>query len=112
MMAASKPPRRRRYERSCHGQPVALTALKIAILQQVADFEILSLPMLAQLMSLNPKSMRWHCRALYDSGYLNVVAVHRTCLADIGCTDTSLIYGSAPNLYTLSRAGSKALVEA
>jgi hypothetical protein len=104
--------RRRRYTRRPAERPVALTPSKLDLLQAVAEFGIASLPQLAALAGASGQSARRHLRVLFDAGLVNVVPVARVALADVTrAGDASLLYGSAPNLYTLTRAGGKVLEE-
>jgi hypothetical protein len=57
--------------------------------------------------------VRRHLRELFDAGLVEVIAVPRVALVEParGLNDSSLLYGSAPNLYTVTRAGLLALKE-
>jgi hypothetical protein len=104
--------RRRRYVRQADEGRVVLTPQKLDLLQYVADYRIVSLPQLARLASLTPKSARWHLRTLFDSGLVEVVPVTRVALADPGGVHAAdLLFGSAPNVYTLTRVGMRRLYE-
>ncbi len=114
MEASSNPPakRRRRYERRAVQHPFAWTPLKRQFLRYVAEFEVISLPQLTALSGLAPKQARRHARDLFDGGFVENVALPRAVLADSGETnDARLLYGSAPNVYVLSKAGARVAYE-
>lgn len=113
--------RRRRYERLPATRPLlSLTPTKWEMLRFLAECRFLSLPQLARLCcpagrrDLSEKSARRHLRALFDAGLVDVLPVARAALAPPGvANDSTLLYGSAPNVYVptaqvirlLSRAG-------
>jgi len=109
--------RRRRYARSPdYATPVALTPTRTEILRFLAELRFLSLPQIARLCcpagrpDLSQKSARRHMRALFDADLVDVLAVSRAALAPPGTpNDASLLYGSAPNVYTLAARGLEAL---
>ncbi len=113
MEASSNPSeRRRRYERHTSRSPFAWTPLKRQFLRYVAEFEVISLPQLTALSGLTPKQARRHARDLFDGGFVENVALPRAVLADSGeSNDARLLYGSAPNVYVLSRAGARVAYE-
>ncbi|GDX41350.1 hypothetical protein LBMAG21_16420 [Armatimonadota bacterium] len=113
MEASSNPPeRRRRYERQKALNPFAWTPLKRQFMRYVAEFEVISLPQLTALSGLAPKQARRHARDLFDGGFIENVALPRAVLADSGETnDARLLYGSAPNVYVLSKAGARVAYE-
>jgi hypothetical protein len=108
MMAAlrEEPLRRGRYTRQPLAGPTALTPQKLALLAAVSELGIASLPQLAALAGPSVQSARRHLRVLFDEGLVHLVPVGRAALADPTRTsDPSLLYGSAPNIYTLTRGG-------
>ncbi|MCX6378788.1 MAG: replication-relaxation family protein [Armatimonadetes bacterium] len=113
MEASSKPSeRRRRYERHKTLHPIAWTPLKRQFMRYVAEFEVISLPQLTALSGLAPKQARRHARDLFDGGFVENVAISRAVLADDGETnDARLLYGSAPNVYVLSKLGVRVAYE-
>ena len=114
------PPRRRRYASSpSQAACVSLTPVRIEILRYLAEVRFLSLPQIARLccpsgrQDLSQKSARRHMRALFDGGLVDVLAVSRAALAPPGTpNDASLLYGSAPNVYTLAPRGWEAVYRA
>jgi len=111
-MTASPEPlkRRRRYQREPPERPLSLTGHKRDLLRYIADYGILSSRQLAALADPSPKSVQRALRALYDAGLVDVVPVPRAALADPGsANEAAVVYGSAPNLYVLTRAGAKVL---
>lgn len=106
-------PRRRRYSRQLQERPPSLTPARLALLRYVAELRIASLPQLAALACPSQKSARRHLRCLFDAELVDVVPVHRSTLAEPGdLNDASLLFGSAPNIYTLTRRGAKLLQRA
>jgi hypothetical protein len=78
----------------------------------VAEFEVISLPQLTALSGLAPKQARRHARDLFDGGFVENVAISRAVLADGGeSNDARLLYGSAPNVYVLSKSGARVAYE-
>jgi hypothetical protein len=113
-MAASpeRSRRRRRYQRQPPERPLALTPRKLALLQVVAEYGLASLPQLAALSCPSRKSARRHLRDLFDLGLVDVIPVPRVALAEpVGGNHAELLYGSAPNIYSLTSLGLKALQE-
>lgn len=112
--------RRRRYSRSSSDAPlVSLTPTKVKMLLFLAEMRFLSLPQIARLCcpaerrDLSEKSARRQMRALFDAGLVDVLPVSRAALAPTEApNDASLLYGSAPNVYTLAAAGLDALYKA
>lgn len=112
--------RRRRYSRSPADAPfVSLTPTKVKMLLFLAEMRFLSLPQIARLCcpaerrDLSEKSARRQMRALFDAGLVDVLPVSRAALAPSEApNDASLLYGSAPNVYTLAAAGLDALYKA
>ena len=112
--------RRRRYARSPMGAAcVSLTPPRVEILRYLAELRFLSLPQIARLCcpggrrELSEKNARRHMRALFDGGLVDVLAVARAALAPPGApNDASLLYGSAPNVYTPTALGVEALSRA
>ncbi len=106
--------RKRRYERDGHaGKSLSLTPRKRALLRHLIACRLLSLPQLAALEGLDPKAARKHLRPLYDAGLVEVIVVTRAALDDPqeGESELSLVFGSAPNLYCLTRAGLRLLYD-
>jgi hypothetical protein len=110
-VSTERPSRRRRYTRQPQEGLFTLTPQKVVLLRYIADYGIVSLPQLALLTELSPKSSRRHLRELFDRGLVEVIAVARVALAEParGLNDPSLLYGSAPNLYQITSAGLRAL---
>ncbi len=106
-----KEPRRQRFAR--RPAPVTLTPQKVALLRQIADYGLATVVQLAKLVGPSEKSVRRHLRELYDSGLTDLIAIPRAALAAPGeVNDARLLYGSAPNIACLKRAGQKALIAA
>jgi hypothetical protein len=102
--------RRLRYSPQSESPRAAITAQKVRLLQFVADYGILSLPQIARLGCPSEKSARRHIRDLFDGGLVRVIAVPRAALGPSGrAEDLSLMFGSAPNLYTVTRSGQQFL---
>ena len=113
-------PRKRRYTRSPSGVALAsLTPVRVEILCYLAELRFLSLPQIARLccpserQDLSEKSTRRHMRTLFDSGLVGVLPVTRAAIASFDIpNDASLLYGSAPNIYILTKSGSETLQNA
>ncbi len=85
----------------------------------LAEMRFLSLPQIARVccpaerQDLSEKNARRQMRALFDAGMVDVLPVSRAALAPSEApNDASLLYGSAPNVYTLAAAGLDALHKA
>nr|WP_246385449.1 replication-relaxation family protein [Armatimonas rosea] len=106
-------PRRKRFERCQEqGQRVQVTPRRLAILRYLAEQRVLTAKQLALLLPAPEKAIRGHTRALYDAGLLDVIAVSRLALTGSeAINDSSLLFGSAPNLYVLTRDGRNLLFE-
>lgn len=110
--SSDRPVRRRRYERADIDRPCTLTPAKLDILRAVGTLGIVSLPQLARMVGLPEKATRRHARALFDSRFLAVTPVSRIALAEPHETnDASLLFGSAPNLYSITQQGIRALAQ-
>ena len=111
--APTGPGRRRRYARSLSPTASAsLTPTRVEILRYLAELRFLSLPQIARLCcpagrrDLSEKSARRQMRALFDGRLVDVLPVYRAALAPPGApNDASLLYGSAPNVYTPTARG-------
>lgn len=104
--------RRQRYVREKPERPPTLTPVRLALLRAVGDLEIASLPQLAALACPSQASARRHLRVLFDGGWVEVVPASRAAFALPGeRQDPGLLFGSAPNLYALTRAGEKLLAD-
>ena len=111
--------RRRRYVRASVPLPfVSLTPAKVRLLRFLAECRFLSLPQLARLVcpseraDLSEKSARRHMRGLFDAGLVDVLPVSRLALAAPDApNDSTLLYGSAPNLYVPTARGLDALYQ-
>ena len=97
-----------------------MTPKKWLALRLLADCRLLSLPQLALLLedgnarprSAREKSARRHLRPLVDAGLIAVLPVSRASLAGADePNDETLLYGSAPNVYTVTARGVRALAE-
>lgn len=100
------------------GGLIALTPAKVQLLRYLAELRFLSLPQLARLccpserQDLSERSARRHLRALFDAGLVDVLPVSRAALAPPDApNDASLLYGSAPNVYTPTARGLETLVK-
>jgi hypothetical protein len=103
--------RRRRFVRA-EGKGCALTPKKQALLLHLSQCRLLSLPQLAALEDLTEKAARKHLRAMFDSGFVQIIAVPRSVLVDTDTpNDPSLLYGSAPNIYQPTKEGLRLLWE-
>ena len=98
-------PRRRRYQK-VDSEGCLLTPKKQGLLLHLSECRLLSLPQLATLGNLTQRAARKHLRPMFDGGLVSVVAVPRSVLAEQDDpNDDSLLYGSAPNIYTPTREG-------
>ena len=101
----------KRFERAAPEHP--LTPVKLALLSHLAECSFLTVPQLAGLAGSTPKALRGHMRHLFDMGLVERVGVPRVALAEIDAHSRhTLLFGSAPIIYHLSRAGARTLVEA
>ena len=106
------PQRQSRYARQPDKKSMSLTLLKRIYLLHVANFGVVSLPQLALMTDHSLKSTARHMRDLFDMGFVDVVAIPRAALAESQeSNDAGLLFGSAPNIYTLTRMGAKVLVQ-
>jgi hypothetical protein len=104
--------RRRRYQRQPPVKLMVLTPRKLVLLQAVAEYGLASLPQLAALACPSRKSARRHLRDLFDLGLVDVIPVPRVALAEpVDGNRADLLYGSAPNIYSITPSGLKALQE-
>ena len=106
-------PRRKRYQRASTSDTTAtLTPLKVRILRYMAECRLLSLPQIASLAELSAKGARRQMRQLFDLGLVDIVPVPRAALAETDApNDSTLLYGSAPNIYVPSASGLRHLLE-
>ncbi len=103
--------RKLRYTRSPQAGPLILTAEQMAILRFLAECRFLSLPQVARMLGITEKSARRRLRVLFDASLVDVIPVSRVALASADTpNDTSLLFGSAPNIYSLTASGSKAVI--
>lgn len=103
--------RRRLFVRDCPEHP--LTPPKLRLLLYVAECSVLTPPQLAGLSGMSLKAVRNHLRDLYDLGMVERSGVPRAALAHLETPNTpDLLWGRAPTIYTLSKEGAKALVQA
>ena len=103
--------RRKRFERSAPEHP--LTPVKLALLRHLAECSFLTVPQLADLAGSTPKALRGHMRHLFDMGLVERVGVPRVALEDSDVHSRhTLLFGSAPMIYHLSKAGARTLVAA
>jgi len=92
---------------------ISVTPARLNMLRTVADCGLLTLWQLARLADVSPNCARRHMRVLFDAGLLDVVAVHRAALAPPGApNDHTLLGGSAPGIFRVTREGSKVLMDA
>lgn len=109
--AQDSPARRRRYTRTPPARPVALSADHLQLLRFLAECRFLSLPQLARLVGLPDKGTRRRLRVLFDAGLVDVIPVSRVALAPSDApNDMSLLFGSAPNIYSPTSTGMKVLL--
>ena len=100
--------RRSRYVRD--PKPVVLTPASLRLLETVATYRLVSLPQLVRLSDLSAKATQRAMRTLFDAGLVEIVAASRAALAEPGDpNDASLLFGSAPNIYSSSRTGIRLL---
>lgn len=113
MTEAFKGNRRPRYE-SASGQAAhPITPLKVKLLTYIAECQMLSTPQLLALSGYTKKSAYKHLRDLLDHGMISVIGVPRASLAPLEAgNDSSLLFGSAPNIYVASKAGLRLLYDA
>ncbi len=96
--------RRSRYVRDPRSAVLTPTALRL--LESVAAYRLVSLPQLVRLGDLSPKAAQRAMRTLFDAGLVEIVAAPRAALAEPDDpNDASLLFGSAPNIYVVTRAG-------
>jgi len=101
--------RRRRYTRAPSSGPLLLSTEHLLILRFLAGCRFLSLPQVARLIGIPEKGTRRRLRVLFDAGLVDVIPVSRVALAPTDApNDSSLLFGSAPNIYALTPSGSKA----
>ena len=111
-MEASPNPRRGRYTPQPSHRALVLTPTTRALLHWIAELKIVSLPQLARLMDVSEQGARRQLRPLFDGGFVKVVAIPRAALASpTSANDAHLLFGSAPNLYVLTRAGQRRLYQ-
>jgi DNA-binding Lrp family transcriptional regulator len=108
-----KTKRCKRYERCTErGERISLTLGKVLALQYIAERPILSIAQIARLIAVPEKTVRRYMRDLFDAGLVEVIAVSRLALAGMETVnDLTLIHGSAPNLYIITKTGKKLLLE-
>jgi len=112
--------RKCRYARVASANPCAtLTPVRVEILRFLAEMRFLSLPQIAKVccpsarQDLSEKSARRQMRTLFDAGLVDVLPISRAALAPPGIpNDASLLYGSAPNIYTPTVQGLETLYRA
>jgi len=110
-VSSENPKRRSRYQRQPQAGRPALTPIKQELLVSLARVPLASLPQLARLGGLTEKMARWHLRPLFDAGLIETIALPRSVLAEPEeARDPALLYGSAPNIYQLSRKGHELLL--
>jgi hypothetical protein len=87
-----------------------LTTRKLSLLRYVAEYRSPTLYHLATLAELSPKTTRREMRELFDHCLVDVVPVPRAAVGEpTRANGPELLYGSAPNVYTLTRVGLKVL---
>jgi len=102
--------RRSRYRRQEQGLPHGVTPQKLQLLRYLGTLGFASTGQLADLLSVSAVAARRHLRKLFDAGLVRVVPCARHALAGPSAGfDPSLLYGSAPNVYVLDRAGERLL---
>lgn len=110
-MEASNNLRRPRYTRSAQ-EPLALTPRKLGLLEHVAEFGFISVPQLARLTGDSLKAIRRQMRPLFDAGLVEIIPIPRAALAEAtDPNDFTLLGGSAPNIFRLTKAGGKVLTQ-
>jgi len=76
----------------------------------LAQFGVLSTPQLVRLIGRYEKGVQRSMRAVFDAGLVEVIPIPRAALAPPGTPeDHRLLFGSAPNVYRLSKTGVKYL---
>jgi hypothetical protein len=78
----------------------------------LATYGILTVPQLARLEGVSERTMRGHCRTLFDGEVIDTIVVPRAALAapEDG-NDPALAFGSAPGIFVLSPNGRRAAAE-
>ena len=105
--------RKQRFERSADGKPLSLTPQKLRALSLLYDYRFLIAPQPARLTGGSDQSARRCFLSLHDDGFVEKIAVPRVALAGDGeANNASLNYGSAPDIHTLTKAGTQVLVQA
>lgn len=101
--------RRSRYRRDPSQAPRVVTERQCGLVEIVGQCKISSLPQLAAATGLSIRIARREARKLYDIGVLDVIAVPRCMLTVQGNDGHTLAYGSAPNIFSLTKLGSELL---
>ncbi len=113
MEALTDRKRKPRFTPCPSGNVLALTPIRLSILVWLERMELLSLPQMARLIDRSEQSTRRHVRTLFDAGLLQVLPVSRAALAlPDAVNDASLLFGSAPGIFTLTKEGQKTLAAA
>lgn len=103
--------RRKLFARGVPDHP--LTPPKLRLLLYVAECSVLTPPQLTGMSGMTLKAVRNHLRDLYDLGMVERAGVPRAALTHQDTPNTpDLLWGRAPTIYTLSKEGTKALVQA
>ena len=103
-------PARRRFRYVRDPRSAVLTPASLRLLEYVAAYQLVSLPQLVRLDVLSSKGTQRAMRTLFDAGLVEIVAAPRAALAEPGDTnDASLLFGSVPNIYSPTRAGTRLL---
>jgi hypothetical protein len=86
--------------------------LRLAVLQEIAVFGLVSLPQLALLHGVSHKTMSRITRPLFDAGRIAILSTPRALLAppDVSLSPR-LLFGSAPNIYQATKSGLALLAE-
>ncbi|WP_395143183.1 replication-relaxation family protein [Armatimonas sp.] len=92
---------------------VSLTRPRVRLLEDLAACRILTIQQIMYLSGLAKHSAQRHLRLLFDGGYIAVVPISRSALAGPGDpNDASLLFGSAPNIYVMTKKGLRYLEKA
>jgi DNA-binding transcriptional ArsR family regulator len=112
MAASEDPGRRRRYVRQPLSRPVDLSPERARALVTLARYGMITARQLAALTGVSERSARRTLRALFDAGWTEAVALPRLALVEANReSEAAQIWGSAPILSVLTRAGARLVQE-
>lgn len=108
---AQRAPRCKRYERAPARERSVLTPQQLRVFSWIGRLKLADTPQLARACELSRKGVRRTVRPLYNAKLVDLIALPRAALADPDTAmDASWAYGSAPNIWTPTRAGLEFLI--